>query len=62
MEILIRTLYYVTRKYLDCMHFLHDAAGAVLSHTGKGPGCCYMIGQGPNTCLFGPVPGLLFCL
>ena len=42
--------------------FLHDAAGAVLSHTGKGPGCCYMIGQGPNTCLFGHVTGLLFCL
>ena len=24
---------------------LHDAAGAVPSHTGKGPGYCYMIGQ-----------------
>ena len=23
---------------------LHDAAGAVRSHSGKGPGYCYMIG------------------
>ena len=41
---------------------LHDAAGAVRSHTGKGPGYCYMIGQGPNSCLLGHVTGLLFCL
>ena len=41
---------------------LHDAAGAVRSHTGKGPGCCYMIGRGPNSCLLGHVTGLLFCL
>ena len=27
---------------------LHDAAGAVRSHSGKGPGYCYMIGRGPN--------------
>ena len=40
---------------------LHDAAGAVRSHTGKGPGYCYMIGQGPNSCLLGHVTGLLFC-
>ena len=27
---------------------LHDAAGAVRGHSGKGPVYCYMIGQGPN--------------
>ena len=41
---------------------LHDAAGAVRSHTGKGPGYCYMIGRGPNSCLLGHVAGLIFCL
>ena len=41
---------------------LHDAAGAVRAHSGKGPGYCYMIGRGPNSCLLGHVIGLLFCL
>ena len=41
---------------------LHDAAGAVRSHSSKGPGYCYMIGRGPNSCLLGHVTGLLFCL
>ena len=41
---------------------LHDAAGAVRSHNGKGPGYCYIIGRGPNFCLFSHVTGLLFCL
>ena len=41
---------------------LHYAAGAVRSHSGKGPGYCYMIGRGPNFCLLGHVTGLLFCL
>ena len=27
---------------------LHDAAGAVRSHSGKSPGYCYMIGRGPS--------------
>ena len=40
----------------------HDAAGAVRAHSGKGPGYCYMIGRGPNSCLLGHVTGLLFCL
>ena len=31
---------------------LHDAAGAVRAHSGKGPGYCYMIGRGPiHVCL-----------
>ena len=30
---------------------LHDTAGTVQSQTGKGPGYCYMIGPGPNSCL-----------
>ena len=41
---------------------LHDAAGAVRSHSGKGPGYCYMIGRLPNSCLLRHVTGLLFCL
>ena len=41
---------------------VHDAAGAVRSHSGKRPGYCYMIGRGPNFCLLGHVTGLLFCL
>ena len=41
---------------------LHDAAGAVRSHSGKGTGYCYMIGRRPNSCLLGQVTGLLFCL
>ena len=41
---------------------LHDAAGAVRLHSGKGPGSCYMIGRGPNSSLLGHVTGLLFCL
>ena len=41
---------------------LHDAAGALRSHNGKGPGYCYMIGRGPNSCLLGHVTGLPFCL
>lgn len=41
---------------------LHDAAGAVCLQSGKGPGYCYMIGRGPNSCLLGHVTGLLFCL
>ena len=40
---------------------LHDAAGAVRAHSGKGPGYCYMIGREPKSCLLGYVTGLLFC-
>ena len=39
---------------------LHDAAGTVQAHKGKGPGYCHMIGRGPNSCLLGHVTGLLF--
>ena len=41
---------------------IHDPAGAVRAHSGKGPGYCYMIRRGPNLCLLGHVTGLLFCL
>ena len=41
---------------------LHDATAAVRSHSGKGPGYCYMIGRGPNSCLLGHVTRLLLCL
>ena len=41
---------------------LHDATGTVRLHSVKGPGYCYMIGRGPNSCLLGQVTGLLFCL
>ena len=41
---------------------LHDAAGAERADTGKGPGYCYMMGRGPNSCLLDHMTGLLFCL
>ena len=41
---------------------LYDSGGAVRAHSGEGPGYCYMIGRGPNSCLLGHVTGLLFCL
>ena len=41
---------------------LDDAAGPVQPHSGKGPGYCYMIERGPNSCLLGHMTGLLFCL
>ena len=41
---------------------LHDNAGAVPAHSGKGPGYCYVIGRRPNLCLLGHVTGLLICL
>ena len=49
-------------KVFRLQAILHDAAGAVRSHSGKEPGYCYMIGRGPNFCLLGHVTGLLFCL
>ena len=41
---------------------LHDAAGAVRAHSGKGTGYCRVIGRGPNSCLLGHVTELLLCL
>ena len=41
---------------------LHGAARTMQAHSGKGPGYCYMIGRGTNSCLLGQVTGLLFCL
>ena len=32
---------------------LHDAAGAVRAHTGKGTEYCSKIGRGSNSCLIG---------
>ena len=49
-------------KKIRLHSILHDAAGAVRSHSGKGPGYCYMTGRGPNSFLLGHVTGLLFCL
>ena len=59
-------------SYLDCviryskvfrLHaVLHDTAGAVRVHSGKGLGYCNMIGRGPNSFLLGHVTGLLFCV
>ena len=40
---------------------LHDAAGVLRAHSGKGPGYSYKIGRGPYSCLLGHVTGLLFC-
>ena len=50
------------RKVFRLHAILHDAARAVRSQSGKGPGYCYMIGRGPNFCLLGQVSELLFCL
>ena len=41
---------------------LNDAVGAVPAESGEGPGYCYMIGRGLNSCLLGYLTGLLFCL
>ena len=57
MEIPNWALYFVTPEYSDYTQYY-----AVLSHSGKGPGYCYMIGRGPNSCLLGHMTGLLFRL
>ena len=49
-------------KVIRLHAILHDTAGAVRAHNGKGPCYCYMIGRGPNLCLLGHMTGLLFCL
>ena len=52
-------------NYIDvfCLHAkLYDAAGAVWSHSGEGPGYCYVFGRGPNSWVPGHKTGLLFCL
>ena len=41
---------------------LHDAAGAVRSHSGKGRAYCYIIGRGPISCSLGHMTGQIFCL
>ena len=53
---------FVISKVFRLHAILHDAAGAVRAHSGKGPGYCYIIGRGPNSCLLGHVTVLLFCL
>ena len=49
-------------KVFRLQAILHDAAGTVRAHSDKGSGYCYMTARGSNSCLFGPVNGLLFCL
>ena len=49
-------------KVIRLHAILHDVAGAVRAQSGKGPGYCYIIGRGPNSCLLGHVTGQLFCL
>ena len=49
-------------KVFRLQAILHDAAGAVRAHSGKGPGYCYLVGPGPKSCLPDHVTGLLFCL
>ena len=44
------------------LHAIHDTAGALRAHSGKGSGYCYMIGRGPNSCSIGHVTGLISCL
>ena len=49
-------------KVIRLHAILHDAAGAVRAHNGKGLRYSHMIGRGPKSCLLGHVNGLLFCL
>ena len=49
-------------KIFRLHELLHDIAGTVRAHSGKGLRYCYMIGPGPKSCLLGHVTGLLFCL
>ena len=51
---------YLYSKVFRLHAMLHDAAGAVRAHSNKGPGYCYMIDRGPNSCLLGHVTGLFF--
>ena len=39
---------------------LHEAAGAVYTEKRRGPGYCYMIGRGPNSCLFVSIWSFLY--
>ena len=58
-------------SYLEFMfrHFIlsrlraipHNAIGAVRAQSGKGPGYCYMIGRGPNSCLLDHMTVVYFC-
>ena len=54
-------LYSVFRysKVVRLHAILHDAAGEVRSHSGKGPGYCFLTGRGPNSSLLGHVTGLI---
>ena len=47
-------------KVLRLHAILHDAAGAVRAHSGRGLGYCYLIGRGPISCLLSHVTRLLF--
>ena len=49
-------------KTITQQAILHDAVGAVSSHTGSGAGWRYKNKGGPNSCLLGHVTGLVFCL
>ena len=40
----------------------HGAAGAMYTEKRKGPGYCYIIGRGPNSCLFDHITGLFLSL
>ena len=57
LELLFRSF-----KVFTLLPILHGAAGVVWAHSGKGPGYCYMIARGPNSCLLGRATGLFFCL
>ena len=61
-EISYLEIFFCHFKIFRLHAILHDAAEAVRAHSGKGPGFCYMIGRGPNSCLLGHVTRLLFCL
>ena len=49
-------------KVFRLHEILHGAAAAVYTEKRKGPGYCYKIGRGENSCLFDHITGLLLCL
>ena len=48
-------------KVFRPLSILHVAAEATRADSGKGPGYCYMMGWGPNSCLLGHAIVPLFC-
>ena len=53
---------YLYSKVFRLHAIVHDAAGAMRTNSGKGPGYCYIIRWGLSSCFLGHVTGLHFFL